>query len=130
MKKLNKMQYEALASEIYSKVTKNIKSHNENLFSEEKIEAWKKNNSKFIDRYSIFLEEVKYFKSDKRIDGKYRFEHIETPIEDIVVKNLRNTIEEKKIPSIDSIYNSLVLETIEETDIQNLIDKLIERFSK
>ena len=130
MKKLNKMQYEALASEIYNKVALNINKYNNSLFSEEKVEVWKKNNSKFLDRYSKFLEEVKYFKSDKRLNNKYRFEQIEVSIEEIVERNFKATLEKKEYPSKQSIYNELILETIEETDIQSLIDKLIEKFSK
>lgn len=130
MKKLNKMQYEALASEIYNKVALNINKYNNSLPSEEKVEVWKKNNSRFLDRYSKFLEEVKYFKSDKRLDNKYRFEQIEVSIEEIVERNFKATLEKKEYPSKQSIYNELILETIEETDIQSLIDKLIEKFSK
>lgn len=130
MKKLNKMQYEALASEIYNKVALNINKYNNSLSSEEKVEVWKKNNSRFLDRYSKFLEEVKYFKSDKRLDNKYRFEQIEVSIEEIVERNFKATLEKKEYPSKQSIYNELILETIEETDIQSLIDKLIEKFSK
>jgi hypothetical protein len=130
MKKLNKMQYEALASEIYNKVALNINKYNNSLSSEEKVEVWKKNNSRFLDRYSKFLEEVKYFKSDKRLDNKYRFEQIEVSIEEIVEMNFKATLEKKEYPSKQSIYNELILETIEETDIQSLIDKLIEKFSK
>ena len=98
MIKLNKMQYMALASEVYAKVEKNISDYNESLTSDEKIELWKKNNSKFIDRYNKFIEEVKYFKSDKRIYNEYHFRYIlETTIESIAEKCVRNSAETKQI---------------------------------
>ena len=125
------MQYMALASDVRAKVEKNISDYNKSLTSEEKIESWKRNNSKFVDRYNKFIEEAKYFNSDKRIYNTYHYGCIlEDTIDSIAKKCVRNSAETKQIPSKESIYNSIVLESIEDTDTQSLINRLVEKFSK
>lgn len=131
--KLTKIQISALADKIYEQIKNTIDAENTKMRATLSFDKWKKNNKEII----IALENsVKYCKEYAELAKiTYRYDDIlqvsELNIENTLKELFENNIKDKEYPCGKyDIEQDIILETIENTDINEIINKLVEKYSK
>lgn len=128
--KLTKIQISALADKIYNQVSNKIDAENKALKEDPaKFAKWKKENKEYVEALE---NAVKYCKEVLKFNDDHYYIRYVSDI-DISYKlqsEFRDTLELKSIPSKQSIEQDIILETIEDIDINTLVDKLVDKYSK
>mgnify|MGYP003605377845 CR=1 FL=1 len=127
--KLTKIQISALANKIYSQVSNKIDAENKALKEDPaKFAKWKKENKEYVEALE---NAVKYCKEVLKFDDHYYIRNASNiDISYKLQSEFRDTLELKSNPSKQSIEQDIILETIEDIDINTLIDKLVDKYSK
>lgn len=127
--KLTKIQISALADKIYSQVSDKIDAENKALKEDSvKFNKWKKENKDYIEAVE---NAVKYCKDLLKFENEYYTERVaNTNVTDKLYTKFKNALNLKSKPSKQSIEQDIILETIEDSDINTIIDKLVEKYSK
>lgn len=132
--KLTKIQISALANKIYNQISSKIDAENKALSEDYgKFTKWKKENKEYIESLE---NAIKYCKKllefDDNCDNYYYYVNSITNINisNVLHSKFKNTLKLKSNPSIKSIERDIILETIEETNIDNLINKLVNKYLK
>jgi len=127
--KLTKIQISALADKIYSQVSNKIDAENKALKEDPaKFAKWKKENKEYVEALE---NAVKYCKEVLKFDDHYYIRYVsDIDISYKLQSEFRDTLELKSIPSKQSIEQDIILETIEDIDINTLVDKLVDKYSK
>ncbi len=127
--KLTKIQISALADKIYNQVSNKIDAENKALKEDPaKFAKWKKENKEYVEALE---NAVKYCKEVLKFDNHYYIRKVsDIDISYKLQSEFRDTLELKSIPSKQSIEQDIILETIEDIDINTLVDKLVDKYSK
>ncbi len=127
--KLTKIQISALADKIYNQVSNKIDAENKALKEDPaKFAKWKKENKEYVEALE---NAVKYCKEVLKFDDHYYIRKVsDIDISYKLQSEFRDTLELKSIPSKQSIEQDIILETIEDIDINTLVDKLVDKYSK
>lgn len=127
--KLTKIQISALADKIYSQVSNKIDAENKALKEDPaKFAKWKKENKEYVEALE---NAVKYCKEVLKFDDHYYIRYVsDIDISYKLQSEFRDTLELKSNPSKQSIEQDIILETIEDIDINTLVDKLVDKYSK
>lgn len=127
--KLTKIQISALADKIYNQVSNKIDAENKALKEDPaKFAKWKKENKEYVEALE---NAVKYCKEVLKFDDHYYIRYVsDIDISYKLQSEFRGTLELKSIPSKQSIEQDIILETIEDIDINTLVDKLVDKYSK
>jgi len=127
--KLTKIQISALADKIYNQVSNKIDAENKALKEDPaKFAKWKKENKEYVEALE---NAVKYCKEVLKFDDHYYIRYVsDIDISYKLQSEFRDTLELKSIPSKQSIEQDIILETIEDIDINTLVDKLVDKYSK
>ena len=127
--KLTKIQISALADKIYNQVSNKIGAENKALKEDPaKFAKWKKENKDYVET----LENAgKYCKELLKFDDEYYVRQVANmDITRRLKSEFKNTLQLKSVPSKQSIEQDIILETIEDIDINTLVDKLVDKYSK
>lgn len=126
---LTKIQISALADKIYNQVSSKIDAENKALKEDPvKFAKWKKENKEYVEALE---NAVKYCEEVLKFDDHYYIRNVSNI--DISYKlhsEFTNSLELKSTPSKQSIQQDIILETIEDIDINTLVDKLVDKYSK
>jgi hypothetical protein len=126
--KLTKIQISALADKIYNQVSSKIDAENKALKEDPaKFAKWKKENKEYIEALG---NAIKYCKEVLKFDSSY---YVLNVADMDVVHKLKSEFYKtlmKSNPSKQSIEQDIILETIEDIDINTLVDKLVDKYSK
>ena len=127
--KLTKIQISALANKIYSQVSNKIDAENKALKEDAaKFAKWEKENKEYVEALE---NAVKYCKELLKFDDEY---YVRTVANIDVIQKLtvefKNTLTLKDKPYRLDIEQDIILETIEDIDINTLVDKLVDKYSK
>ena len=127
--KLTKIQISALADKIYSQVSNKIDAENKALKEDStKFAKWKKENKEYVEALE---NAVKYCKELLKFDDDYYTRQVaNVDITCRLKSEFKDTLELKSTPSKRNIEQDIILETIEDIDINTLIDKLVDKYSK
>jgi len=127
--KLTKIQISALADKIYNQVSNKIDAENKALKEDPaKFAKWKKENKEYVEALE---NAVKYCKEVLKFDDHYYIRYVsDIDISYKLNSEFKDTLELKSIPSKQSIEQDIILETIEDIDINTLVDKLVDKYSK
>ena len=127
--KLTKIQISALADKIYNQVSNKIDAENKALKEDPaKFAKWKKENKEYVEALE---NAVKYCKEVLKFDDHYYIRYVsDIDISYKLQSEFRDTLELKSNPSKQSIEQDIILETIEDIDINTLVDKLVDKYSK
>jgi hypothetical protein len=127
--KLTKIQISALADKIYNQVSSKIDAENKALKEDPaQFAKWKKENKEYIEALE---NAIKYCKEVLKFDDHYyirNVSNIDVPYK--LHSEFKDTLQLKSTPSKQSIQQDIILETIEASDINTIIDKLVEKYSK
>ena len=127
--KLTKIQISALADKIYNQVSNKIDAENKALKEDPaKFAKWKKENKEYVEALE---NAVKYCKEVLKFDDHYyirNVSNINVPYK--LHSEFKDTLQLKSTPSKQSIQQDIILETIEDIDINTLVDKLVDKYSK
>ena len=127
--KMNNMQISALADKIYAQIVKEIDQQRDLLIKDaNKLNKWKKDNKSYIESLTAAVEGCK--KYVKFSDDYYVKNISQINIEDKIQNKFINSLKLKSYPSKESIKQDIILETIESTDLETIINKLVEKYSK
>ena len=127
--KLTKIQISALADKIYNQVNSKIDAENKALKEDAaKFAKWKKENKEYVEALE---NAVKYCKELLKFDDEY---YVRTVANIDVIQKLtvefKKTLTLKDKPYKSDIEQDIILETIEDIDINTLVDKLVDKYSK
>jgi hypothetical protein len=131
--KLTKIQISALADKIYRQIKNIIDAENNEMRAAFSFDKWKKNNKETV---AALEQSIKYCKEYVKLAKiNYRYNDIlqvsELNIEDTLKSLFEDGIKDKEYPcKKDDIEQDIILETIEASDINTIIDKLVEKYSK
>lgn len=127
--KLTKIQISALADKIYSQVSNKIDAENKALKEDPaKFAKWKKENKEYVEALE---NAVKYCKEVLKFEDDYYIRNVsDIDISYKLNSEFKDTLELKSNPSKRSIEQDIILETIEDIDINTLVDKLVDKYSK
>lgn len=127
--KLTKIQISALADKIYNQVSNKIDAENKALKEDPaKFAKWKKENKEYVEALE---NAVKYCKEVLKFDDHYYIRYVsDIDISYKLNSEFKDTLELKSNPSKQSIEQDIILETIEDIDINTLVDKLVDKYSK
>ena len=127
--KLTKIQISALADKIYNQVSNKIDAENKALKEDPaKFAKWKKENKEYVEALE---NAVKYCKEVLKFDDHDYIRNVsDIDISYKLQSEFRDTLELKSNPSKQSIEQDIILETIEDIDINTLVDKLVDKYSK
>ena len=127
--KLTKIQISALADKIYNQVRDKIDAENKALKEDSvKFNKWKKENKEYaeaLENAQIWCEKLETIEHHYYVSNVADI-NVETHLKDLYYKSL----ELKSNPSKQSIQQDIILETIEDIDINTLVDKLVDKYSK
>ena len=127
--KLTKIQISALADKIYNQASNKIDAENKALKEDPaKFAKWKKENKEYVEALE---NAVKYCKEVLKFDDHYyirNVSNINVPYK--LHSEFKDTLQLKSTPSKQSIQQDIILETIEDIDINTLVDKLVDKYSK
>ena len=127
--KLTKIQISALADKIYNQVSNKIDAENKALKEDPaKFAKWKKENKEYVEALE---NAVKYCKEVLKFDDHYYIRNVSNI--DISYKlnsEFKDTLELKSNPSKQSIKQDIILETIECENIDAVINKLVDKYTK
>ena len=128
--KLTKIQISALADRIYNQVSNKIDAENKALKEDPtKFAKWKKENKEYVEALE---NAVKYCKELLKFDDDEYYTRTITNI-DVTQKltvEFKKTLTLKDKPYKSDIEQDIILETIEDIDINTLVDKLVDKYSK
>ena len=127
--KLTKIQISALADKIYNQVSNKIDAENKALKEDPaKFAKWKKENKEYVEALE---NAVKYCKELLKFDDDYYIRSIaDKDVPHTLSVRFKSSLELKSKPSKQSIEQDIILETIEDIDINTLVDKLVDKYSK
>ena len=127
--KLTKIQISALADKIYNQASNKIDAENKALKEDPaKFAKWKKENKEYVEALE---NAVKYCKEVLKFDDHYYIRSVsDIDISYKLNSEFKDTLELKSNPSKQSIEQDIILETIEDIDINTLVDKLVDKYSK
>ena len=127
--KMNNVQISALTDKIYTQIVKEIEQQR-NLLTEDvnKLNKWKKDNKSYVESLTAAVEGCK--KYVKFTDDYYVKNISQIDIEDEIKSKFIKSLKLKSYPSKESIKQDIILETIESTDLETIINKLVEKYSK
>ena len=127
--KMNNVQISALTDKIYTQIVKEIEQQR-NLLTEDvnKLNKWKKDNKSYVESLTAAVEGCK--KYVKFTDDYYVKNISQIDIEDEIKSKFIKSLKLKSYPSRESIKQDIILETIESTDLETIINKLVEKYSK
>jgi hypothetical protein len=131
--KLTKIQISALADKIYRQIKNIIDAENNEMRAAFSFDKWKKNNKETV---AALEQSIKYCKEYVKLAKiNYRYNDIlqvsELNIEDTLKSLFEDGIKDKEYPcKKDDIEQDIILETIEDIDINTLVDKLVDKYSK
>ena len=132
--KLTKIQISALADKIYNQVSNKIDAENKALKEDPaKFAKWKKENKEYVEALENavkYCKEVLKFEVLKFDDYYYIRNVSNIDISYKLNSEFKDTLELKSNPSKQSIEQDIILETIEDIDINTLVDKLVDKYSK
>lgn len=127
--KMNNMQISALTDKIYTQIVKEIDQQRDLIIKNvSKLDKWKKDNKSYIESLTAAVEGCK--KYAKFSDDYYVRNISQINIEDKIQNRFINSLKLKSYPSKESIKQDIILETIESTDLETIINKLVEKYSK
>lgn len=127
--KLSNQQVSALADRIYEQVKKEVDVYNKNLASDDKFKVWKKNNKELV---SIITNAIEYCKLwEKKGDPSYYVNNIaRLNVEENLESEFKGALETKSYPNTNSIKSDIILETIECENLESIITKLVDKYTK
>ena len=127
--KLNNQQISALADKICDNIKVEVDKQNKGLNTEDKFKIWKKDNSKLVD---IITNSIKYCKLWKEnTDPSYYVESVAGfKLEEELKREFKKTIKFKEAPYISTIKQDIILETIECENLDSIITKLVDKYTK
>ena len=131
--KLTKIQISALTDKIYGQIKNIIDAENTKMRATLSFDKWKKNNKETVIALENSVKYCKEYVKLAKID--YRYNDIlrvsELNIENTLKSLFEDGIKDKEYPCRkDDIEQDIILETIEDSDINTIIDKLVEKYSK
>ena len=127
--KLSNQQVSALADRIYEQVKKEVDAYNKNLANDDKFKTWKKNNKELVSIITNAIEYCKLWK--EKGDPCYYVKNIgELNIEENLKREFKDTLETKSYPNTASIKSDIILETIECENLDSIITKLVDKYTK
>lgn len=126
--KLNKQQINALASKFYNELKEDYNKVN-NVFKEEQLKKFKPDYEKGVRlmKNNSFLESIEINISDKYSVKLERNDNFDDYISKYNFKNVIKNIE-RKIPSIETIINDIILATIDSTSADEIMKNLKQKY--
>jgi len=126
--KLNKQQINALASKFYNELKEDYNKVN-NVFKEEQLKKFKPDYEKGVRlmKNNSFLESIEINISDKYYVKLERNDNFDDYISKYNFKNVIKNIE-RKIPSIETIINDIILATIDSTSVDEIMKNLKQKY--
>lgn len=126
--KLNKQQINALASKFYNELKEDYNKVN-NVFKEEQLKKFKPDYEKGVRlmKNNSFLESIEINISDKYSVKLERNDNFDDYISKYNFKNVIKNIE-RKIPSIETIINDIILATIDSTSTDEIMKNLKQKY--
>jgi hypothetical protein len=126
--KLNKQQINALASKFYNELKEDYNKVN-NVFKEEQLKKFKPDYEKGVRlmKNNSFLESIEINISDKYSVKLERNDNFDDYISKYNFKNVIKNIE-RKIPSIETIINDIILATIDSTSVDEIMKNLKQKY--
>lgn len=131
--KLNNQQVSALADKIYNQITKSVDTENEILRASFSFDKWKKNNKDIVAALENSIKWCKEYVKLAKIESRYNdfFQASEVNNTDTLKGLFEDTIEDKKYPCTRrEIEQDIILETIECENLDSIITKLIDKYTK
>lgn len=131
--KLNNQQVSALADKIYDQIKKGIDKYNTLLDKSCKFDKWKKDNTDIVDALSRATTYCKIYA--ELVNITYSYNDFLQVSEIDVNKELKRVFKEgisyKKMPcSKDEIRQDIILDTIECDNLDEVITKLVDKYTK
>jgi len=126
--KLNNQQINALASKFYNELKEDYNKVN-NVFKEEQLKKFKPDYEKGVRlmKNNSFLESIEINISDKYSVKLERNDNFDDYISKYNFKNVIKNIE-RKIPSIETIINDIILATIDSTSVDEIMKNLKQKY--
>lgn len=126
--KLNKQQINALASKFYNELKEDYNKVN-NVFKEEQLKKFKPDYEKGVRlmKNNSFLKSIEINISDKYSVKLERNDNFDDYISKYNFKNVIKNIE-RKIPSIETIINDIILATIDSTSVDEIMKNLKQKY--
>lgn len=128
--KLNNQQVSALAERIYSQISSKINEENKQLENDPiKFKKWTSENKKYVQALVGMIENSRTLETLE--EDCYYSRHFSEMKIDVVLKNkFKSTLELKNYPSTNVIKQDIILETIECENIDAVINKLVDKYTK
>ena len=130
--KLTNQQVSALADKIYNQIKGDIEKVNKELKSPINFSIWIKKNKETVDTLNKCVEYAK--KYVELTDKEYRYDNFlevsNTDINQELKTIFENSIETKQCPYKDEIKQDIILETIECENLDSIITKLVDKYTK
>lgn len=131
--KLNNQQISALVDKIYNQIKKGIDKYNALLDKSCKFDKWKKDNTDIVDALSRATTYCKIYA--ELVNITYSYNDFLRVSEIDVNKELKRVFKEgisyKEMPcSKDEIRQDIILDTIECDNLDEVITKLVDKYTK
>ena len=130
--KLTKIQISALVDKIYNQIKNSVEDYN-NKLEENPIlfNTWKKNNKELVSSIENSINSCKKLKELIDSDCPYHIKYAaDLNIKEELQGFFRETLTLKSYPAQHIIENDIILETIECEDIDSIISKLVDKYTK
>ena len=130
--KLNNQQVSALADKIYKQVSDKINKENKQLDKLADFNKWKKENKPIVDALTEAVNSCKQYVKLANITYSYNdFLRVsEVSIEKELKSKFKEGVEYRKYPDQYSIKQDIILETIECENLDSIITKLVDKYTK
>ena len=131
--KLNKMQISAIADKIYGQIKSAINAENTKIRAAFNFDKWKKNNKETVVALENSIKYCKEYVKLAKIDCRYNdiLQVSELNIEDTLKSLFEDGIKDKEYPCRkDNIEQDIILETIEGDNLDTIITKLVDKYTK
>jgi len=128
--KLNNQQISALADRIYNQITSKVEEENKLLINDiTRFVKWSKENKVYIGALQGMVENAKILKSLDE-DDYYSRNFSERDIDKELKSKFRSSLKLKESPYINTIKQDIILETIECENLDSIITKLVNKYTK